>query len=231
MNEVLSVADLRLQIRRSSRRKTLQITVERDGELIAAIPEQCDLARLEAFVLAKREWIYGKLALKKAQTPSRLPMQFQSGQGVYYLGRSHRILLTNELIAPLAMRNGRFYLRHATQERARQAFSDWLAGHGRIWLTDRLSLYAARFPVQATGLNVSDLGHRWGSCSKNGNLNFHWRVMQLPPSAIDYVLCHELAHLQEPNHTAAFWRLLEQVMPDYASRKDWLARHGGEYVL
>lgn len=229
MSEVFQVGDLSFQVQRSPRRKTLQITVERDGSLIAAIPVQCELDRLRAFAEAKRQWIYGKLALKKAQLPMRQPMGFLAGQGVYYLGRSYRIQLVDDGI--LALRNGRFCLPRARQDQAATLFSAWLAEHGREWLTARLSVYAHRYAVQPTGLTVGDLGHRWGSCSQNGTLNFHWRVAQLPPSAIDYVLCHELAHLQEPHHTPAFWRLMEQVMPDYASRKDWLARHGGEYVL
>lgn len=229
MSEVLQVDDLSFQVRRSSRRKTLQVTVERNGELIALIPKECGLARLEEFVRAKRGWIYGKLALKKTQMPSRLPMTFRSGQGIYYLGRSYRIQLVAD--GELALKNGRFCLPKHAQPDARQAFVDWLTKHGREWLAVRLSLYAHRYAIQPSGLSVKDLGNRWGSCSENRTLNFHWRSIQLPPSAIDYILCHELAHLQEPHHTPAFWRLLEQVMPDYLSRKAWLAQHGAEYAL
>ncbi|WPL17938.1 hypothetical protein Thiowin_02981 [Thiorhodovibrio winogradskyi] len=75
-------------------------------------------------------------------------------------------------------------------------------------------------------IRVRDLGYRWGSCGKHGMLNFHWRVIQLPPSAIDYIVVHELAHLLVTDHSPAFWREVETVLPDYRTRRNWLREHG-----
>jgi predicted metal-dependent hydrolase len=61
-------------------------------------------------------------------------------------------------------------------------------------------------------------------------VNFHWATIQLPPSVIDYVIVHELAHLREPHHTPEFWRMVERALPDYDERKRWLAANGAEYV-
>ncbi|WP_414897536.1 M48 family metallopeptidase [Rhodovulum sp. YEN HP10] len=77
-------------------------------------------------------------------------------------------------------------------------------------------------------VQVMDLGYRWGSCSADGTLNFHWRVMQLPPRIIEYVVVHELVHIKVPNHSEKFWKMLGSVMPDYESRKAWLKQKGGE---
>jgi predicted metal-dependent hydrolase len=57
-------------------------------------------------------------------------------------------------------------------------------------------------------------------------LNFNWETILLPPSIVEYVVVHELVHLQERNHTPALWRRIERAMPDYARRKAWLAAHG-----
>lgn len=230
MSENLVVGDLRLTVCRSARRKTLQITVERDGALTAAIPDECSLERLRAFVQAKRGWIYQKLALKAQRAGKATPQTFAAGQGIYYLGRSHRIALVVG-DAELALRNGRFQLARREQVRAREHFQGWLAEHGKRWLENRMSLYVPKFAVAPADLTVADLGNRWGSCSRNGTVNMHWKAVQLPPSAIDYLLCHELAHLQEPHHTPEFWRVVGRALPDYAERKEWLARHGAEYSL
>jgi predicted metal-dependent hydrolase len=72
-----------------------------------------------------------------------------------------------------------------------------------------------------------DLGYRWGSCSADGTLNFHWRVMQLPPRIIEYIVVHELAHIKTPDHTERFWQTLGSAMPDYVDRKTWLKKKGG----
>lgn len=77
-------------------------------------------------------------------------------------------------------------------------------------------------------VQVMDLGYRWGSCSADGTLNFHWRVMQLPARIIEYVVVHELVHIKVPNHSEEFWKMLGSVIPDYESRKAWLKQKGGE---
>ncbi len=79
-------------------------------------------------------------------------------------------------------------------------------------------------------LDIRELGYRWGSCSKNGVVNFHWATMMLPGSVIDYVIVHELAHLTHRNHTPEFWKLIERTMPEFAERKAWLAERGGDLV-
>jgi predicted metal-dependent hydrolase len=80
--------------------------------------------------------------------------------------------------------------------------------------------------VQPTAIDVRDLGYRWGSLGKNDRMNFHWSTMQLPPSLVDYVIVHELAHIEEPNHTKSFWRHVERAMPAFEQAKQELARVG-----
>ena len=67
---------------------------------------------------------------------------------------------------------------------------------------------------------------RWGSCSARGNLNFNCLLMLTPPEVQDYVLVHELAHRIEMNHSPRFWKIVENVLPDYKRRKQWLRKEG-----
>ena len=68
-------------------------------------------------------------------------------------------------------------------------------------------------------VTIRNQATRWGSCSKHGNLNFHYKIVLLPPELADYVLVHELCHLQELNHSKRFWNLVAQTIPDYASKR------------
>ena len=74
---------------------------------------------------------------------------------------------------------------------------------------------------------MSDLGYRWGSARPDTNhINIHWATLQLPPSLIDYVIVHELAHLIEPSHAPAYWSHVERLMPGYESRRTALGAIG-----
>ncbi len=72
---------------------------------------------------------------------------------------------------------------------------------------------------------------RWGSCSSRGTLSFNYRLMLAPPKILDYVVVHELCHLEHIDHSRAFWNAVEQVMPDYRECKKWLREHGSELFV
>lgn len=67
---------------------------------------------------------------------------------------------------------------------------------------------------------------RWGSCSEKGNLNFHYKLLFLPEKYADYIIAHELCHLKEMNHSRAFWKLVEQAIPEYRDIKKALREYG-----
>lgn len=80
-------------------------------------------------------------------------------------------------------------------------------------------------------ITIRDQKTRWGSCSAKGTLSFNWRLMLAPPAVLDYVVVHELCHLTHMDHSAAFWRAVELVCPDYRIHRKWLKDHGHELVL
>ena len=222
----IEVDDLRLAIRRSTQRRTMQITVERTGELIVSAPPEVGIDRLREFVSEKRFWIYTKLA-QKDQLQRKVPRkEFVGGEGFLYLGRSHRLKLVGEQDSPLKLVNGRFALRRDTQADAREHFIRWYSERARVWLSGRVADYQSRMDVAPAGVKVQDLGYRWGSCGKGDWLYFHWKTILLPARIAEYVVVHEIAHLHEPHHTPAFWLRVERAMPDYAQRRDWLGEHG-----
>ncbi|MGM0575149.1 MAG: M48 family metallopeptidase [Myxococcota bacterium] len=231
MNEALTVDDLTFEVRRSGRRKTLEIIVDRGGELIIAAPRGLDASVMEDFVREKRFWLYTKIAEKEARRQPVGGKEFVSGEGFPYLGRSYRLLLVDEQDRPLKLEAGCFRLRREEAPRGREHFIRWYSEHARPWLRKRLRQWAPRMGIEAPGLEIRDLGFRWGSCGHAGTLNFHWATILLPPSIIDYVIVHELAHLQEPNHTPEFWLRVERALPEYDQRRTWLAEHGGEFVV
>jgi predicted metal-dependent hydrolase len=226
----LHVDELSFEVKRSPRRHTLELIVERAGALVIAAPMETDEVSMAAFVREKKFWLYRKLAEKEARQQPTSGKEFVSGQGFIYLGRTFRLLLVEEQDAPLKLTNGRFRLRADHAPHGRDTFISWYMERARSWLKKRIRGWAPRVGVEPRGIEIRDLGYRWGSCSKTGALNFHWATILLPPSVIDYVIVHELVHLIEPNHTPIFWQQVGRVLPEYEQRKTWLAEQGGAYV-
>lgn len=226
----LTIDDLSFEVRRTPGRRSVQITVDRDGELILTAPEACPLRTMEDFVRAKRFWIYTKLAEKEALRPEVRRRKYVSGEGFPYLGRSYRLLLVRSQDVPVKLEGGRFRMRRDDAPDGREHMIAWYTSHAGSWLSPRIERVAARLGVEPVGVVVQDLGFRWGSCGKGGRLYFHWRSILLPPRIVEYVVAHELVHLREPHHTSVFWTRLERVMPDFASRKQWLAENAGQVM-
>ena len=97
--------------------------------------------------------------------------------------------------------------------------------------TRQVCFYADRMNVSYGRISIREQKTRWGSCSNAGNLNFNWRLIFAPPAVLDYVVVHELAHRKEMNHSAAFYAIVEQVLPDYRSSQKWLRENGHQLWL
>ena len=133
--------------------------------------------------------------------------------------------------ASLAVRldRGRFRLRRSEADRGADAMRRWYTEVGGQWLRRRVRPWAARMGEESVAVEVRDLGYRWGSARPTDGpprINVHWATLQLPPSLIDYILVHELAHLREANHTPEFWSIVDRLMPGYETQKTTLAAIG-----
>ena len=227
----LVVGDLVLAVAPPSDRKTIEIVVERDASLVLKAPPTATVERAKQFVTAKRPWVYRKLAEKDALTGPPVVKQFVEGEGFAYLGRSYRLILTTDAGAKEGVRleRGRFHLPAQEADRGAAAMRRWYTKVGGQWLRHRIRPWSARLGEEAVEIEVRDLGYRWGSARPAAGpqrINLHWATLQLPPSLIDYVLVHELAHLQETNHTPEFWSTVARLLPAYQQRQTVLATIG-----
>lgn len=230
MSQVLTIDELSLEVRRSARRKHLELIIDRGGELILAAPAEAGDAAMADFVREKKLWLYTKLAEKEAKQQPSTHKEFVSGEGFPYLGRNYRLLIVEDQETPLKLEKGRFQLLASQANQGRELFVRWYSEHARPWISKRMREWAPRLGVTPQGIEIRDLSYRWGSCGKAGTLNFHWATILLPPTIVDYVIVHELAHLIEPNHTPIFWQQVGRVMPDFEQRKRWLGAKGGSCI-
>lgn len=214
-----------------SDRRTASLFVERDGSIHLIAPQNLPLTRIEDIIREKKRWIFRSLAEWEDLNASRQHREFVSGEGFLYLGRTYRLRVCDSILPALVLKDGYFLIRPEHLKHADKAFETFYTYKGKKRLSERVSRYAPKLGIDPRGVRVFDLGYRWGSCTPEGNLNFHWKTMMAPLSAIDYIVVHELVHLLYPNHTDAFWNEVDKVMPDYERRREWLRRNGAGLSL
>jgi hypothetical protein len=225
----LRIGDLDFAVRASEQRRTVGITVDRDGSLLLHAPAGASQDALTAWARSKRGWVFRKLAEKHLLLPASPDKDFVTGEGFDYLGRHYRLQLTDDPAgARVKLERGRLRMSRAAAETggAETAMVRWYRQRALAWLPRRISPWAERMSLRPGDLDVRDLGYRWGSLGKNDRLNIHWAAMQLPVSLLDYVIVHELAHIGQPRHTPAFWAVVQRAVPDYDQRRTRLAATG-----
>lgn len=231
--DTLTLDGLTFELRRSDKRKTLGITVDRDGALVIAAPADCPLDLIEKTARKRLLWVHKKLAEKRLLRHPATEKEFVTGEGFHYLGRSYRLLLVDpeeEAVPALRLHQGRFQLRKDERQRADEHFVLWYVRRAQPWIERRADLFAKRVGVAPGPVRVMDLGHRWGSCGPDAKLNFNWRTICLPPRIAEYIVVHELVHLKEHHHGPNFWMLVQRTLPDFDARKRWLAENGARFV-
>jgi predicted metal-dependent hydrolase len=97
-------------------------------------------------------------------------------------------------------------------------------------LTSRCWELADKHAVPISGVTIRDQRSRWGSCSARGSISLNWRLIRMPAFVSDYVILHELMHRRQPNHSAAFWREVGVVCPDWRDAERWLRKNGRDFL-
>ncbi len=206
-----------------TKRRTIAIVIDRTGKCSVRAPSQATLDDIEGFVNAKTDWIIKKQQQCVMQEKGEMPL-ISDGIQLPILGSNYTLRLSGvkqvqvvgkELFCPY--------------EEAQKKLEQWLRVQVFYVLQQRVAYYAKLMNVSYAGIKLSSAAARWGSCSSKGNLNFTWRLVFCTLTALDYVVVHELSHINNMNHGKKFWQLVDTVMPDYKQRQQYLQQH--VYVL
>ncbi len=216
---------------KQSKRKTTSILIERDGSVAVLAPEDYDVEKVEQILEQKRSWIYRNLAEWEDLNRTHVERQFVSGEGFPYLGSNYRLKLVDDQQEDLTLKNGYFLMRRDRAERGMELFKHFYRNKGLARITKRVAYYAPKLGVDYRTVRVMELQHHWASCSTQGDLNFHWRCLMAPLSVLDYIVVHELAHRLHRHHNAAFWDVVDKVLPDYQKQVSWLKHNGAGMTL
>lgn len=234
--QLRQVRDIEYQLLPGSDRRTTDIVIERDGVITVRPPVRMTPEQVDATVFSKRMWIYRNLAEWRDLNATRVVREWVSGETFLYLGSCYWLQLVAEQDEPLKLKDGRFCLRREVvecggREAGYQAFAAFYQTKGLPRLQRRVAYFAPKVGVTARDVEIKDLGYRWASCTKRGDLHFHWKCLMAPLTIIDYIVVHELCHLRFRDHSDAFWNEVDKVLSDFRARKEWLRLRGASLDL
>lgn len=216
--------DINFNLQRN-KRKTVSIYVEPTGEINVLAPEKISEDELNQIIEKKSYWIYKSLSELEELNSTHVNREIKNGEGFLYFGKSYKLRIKKNLNQPLSLRQGRFHLDKNYQDSARDLFINFYKNKGKNHIQKRINYFKRKIGVSPNPVRVIDIQNRWGSCSEK-YINFHWKIMMAPMQIIDYVIVHELSHLIETRHNDNFWEIVESVIPDYRTRKEWLRVNG-----
>lgn len=223
-------------IRRSARRGTVSVAVDPEEGVLLTAPTTVPVERLDRVVKTKARWIVERLRRQSDRPPPLRAREFVSGETFLYVGKQYRLtidhrhegaaLLHGHLVVgvPHDLPHGR------RSAQVRGALVTWYRRRAQERLPEIAGVWARKLRVPVGAVLLREQRRRWGSCDRAGLLRLNWRIIQAPRVCIEYVVAHEVVHLQHPNHTPAFWAALGRVMPDYERRRARLKTLGASLV-
>jgi predicted metal-dependent hydrolase len=212
-------------------RKTLAIEVHPDGGVHVIAPPNTTPEQASASLCKRANWIRQQQRTFASYPPPLPEREYVSGESWRYLGRQYRLKLVGSPRKYVRTWAGRIELfLPDTQDKAaaRQVLHDWLRQRAKIIFTEQYEKACktvGTIGIQHNkGIELRTMPNRWGSLSKNGRLLLNPALLAASKDCIEYVIVHELCHLQEHNHSARFYDLLAQCLPDWQERRQRLNR-------
>jgi len=217
------MGQLAYTVRRSERARRVRVNVHPHGDVEVVLPARASERAAAAAVQELRPWIERRLreaqAVREriAERAGRLPYLDAALELVPQQGRSRVRRDGARLLVPAGDARPaleRFYRRAAREE-----------------IAPRLGRAAALAGSSYSALHIRGQRTRWASCSAGGRMSFNWRLLLAPERVLEYVIWHEVCHLDVLDHSPRFWALLERRWPSYRQEREWLRRHGATLVI
>lgn len=197
-----------------SKRKTLSLELDREGNAIVRAPLHKSDKEIQAFVERHRAWLNKRLAAREA-VPA---LDFSDGATLTLFGENYTVYTGRT-----SLKAGAIYL---PKEGREAALVRLLKKHAAAVMGSLTELVSVRSGLKYSAVRISSARGRWGSCSAKGVISYTFRVAFLPPALAEYLAVHELCHTVHFNHSASFWRLVGSILPDHAARRRELKRLG-----
>lgn len=219
------------------RRRTMEIRIRPSGDVQVSAPNSFTVSAIEGFLKARAQWIIKKTKIFR----DRRNLMVKRDLGCLYLGKSYPVCwrVGEEQWSRLNFDDQGWDLQITQSVRAsiREQYSKdflekWFKGRAKIILGQRVAHYARLMDENPADIRIRSPKSLWGSCHPLKKvLHFNWKIIMAPLEVVDYVVVHELSHIQAPNHSQRFWARVGRFSPDYKAHRDWLKENSYRFVL
>lgn len=214
-------------LKRTGRCRSIGLRID-DRGLTVSMPLRATEKWLHSVLQAKADWVVEKLESWQAKKPA--PLQWVEGEPILYSGETFTLRIVPSLFDAPPQLHGAHLVVHVSKVGnpavIEKIIMHWYRREALQLFTECVGHFAPLLNVAPREIKLSAARTQWGSCTARGTVRLNWQLIKMPLPLVDYVVAHELAHLVEMNHSAAFWRVVETVCPDYVKLRGELRKWG-----
>lgn len=227
-----------VQLIRKSARRGLRLNVATNGTLSVEAPLSTKSALIKSFVLEHLDWIENRNLVFESLRNQNAPKCGRPGETWLFRGELLKLLyLRAPIERPRVFRHGAYLICEiperdfnptflwAPQPKMMKVIFSFYLRQSEIVIPKRVEHFSERLGLFPRRLRFRSQRTMWGSCNSRGHLSFNFRLIAAPPHILDYVVVHELCHLQHADHSKNFWNLVATQIPDFRSSRKWLRNH------
>ena len=203
-----------------SKRRTLSLYIDPNGELIVKAPLNLSERKIFDFVKEKQDWIRARQA--QIMKNSYINRDVVSYNMFLYLGRELIPVISADTREIIKSDGSLLIPAKLDQFKILKKVEKWLRACAQSVIRDRADYFSQVLKLAANSIGTNNNKTRWGSCSRDGNIAINWRAIMLKPELLDYIIVHEFCHLLEFNHTKNFWSVVQTILPGWRSLRTQL---------
>lgn len=212
--------------------KNITIKIKYPDIVTVVCPKYVDNEFIHNLVTSKSKWILNKINEFKNKVSENPPILLLDGDKIPYLGSYYTLNVIkdkNTLKCSIDFKDNKFIARvpynisnNEQYIKLREVLINWYLTEGSKLIKERLSIYSKKLNLYPESITLKEQKTSWGTCSSKGNININWKILLAPLDIIDYVLVHELCHLQHMNHSKEYWSLVSTIFPNYKEKRNYL---------
>ncbi|TLU84919.1 MAG: M48 family metallopeptidase [Chlorobium sp.] len=203
----------------------MEVAVHPDCSVVVKVPTGSNMVLIETKINKRARWILQQQSYFSQFTPKTPERSYVNGETHLYLGKHYRLKIAQGDENSVKLSRGFFHVTlrdEPNPERAKKLLSKWYVGKASLQFNESLERCwprFTRFALPKPAITIKRMQKRWGSLSDKGMVTLNTNLVKAPKECIDYVVTHELCHLKHPDHGSEFYKLLDNVIPDWEKVK------------